>query len=121
MDAEFKATPGFLNSTLTVRRATSIARSGQTETLGAAVVFACYAEKKSRYVEGENATRVTEHFHVVDAVDVAASALLVLRDTDMFWIEGDDATKLALANKPKQVEAKKDPETGVLSHYEVIL
>ena len=122
MDAELK--DGMLMSTINVRRATALSRSGATETLAAAVPLAAYEEIDRAYVpQGpQGAQRVTEHVLVIDAADVAASALspAVLFDTDRFWIEGHDPANGSFGKKGKVISYK-DPSTQALSHYEVIL
>ncbi len=120
MDAELR--DGMVMSTLTVRRPSAISRSGATETLGAAVTFDAYGEVRDVFmgIGDTGAQRVTQHLFIVDALDVVASALVDLKDTDRFWIEGSDPSNAAFGKKPK-LAAFKDPDTQEISHYEVRL
>lgn len=121
MDAELRE--GMLMSTIHVRRPTSPSRSGASENLGDPVTLTAYGEVRRRWKPSSaGGERVTEHFFVVDALDVAASALApALLDSDRFWIEGHDPAKVGFGRKPDKLVDYKDPDTQAVTHWEVSL
>lgn len=118
MDYDLRA---LLTSSITVRRATAKTRT-MSETLGAPVTLPAYYETRVRHVPSSTGVeRVTVSTCVIDAADVAASALITLSNDDRFWPEGTDPTAAAFGRRPAAVTTFKDPDTGILSHYEVTL
>lgn len=118
MDAELRA---LLLHTVTVRRATAKSRT-MSETLGDPVSFPAYFETRVKHVPSSTGVeRVTVSTCVIDAADVAASVLATLTNDDRFWPEGADSTQAVFGRRPAAITTFKDPDTGVLSHYEVTL
>ena len=118
IDADLKA---LFNGTLKVRRPVP-SRSGSSETLGSEVSLSAFVEPRTEYRPGSQPERVTVHFVIVDDADVAASALVTLRETDRYWINGELSSNLALGKKGRIEGPFTNPERVTeKTHWEVTL
>lgn len=118
IDPDLKA---LFNGTLRVRRPVP-SRSGSSETLGTEVALSAFIEPRTEYRPGSQPERVTVHFAIVDAADVAASSLVTLRETDRYWINAEVTSNLGLGKKGRVEGPFTNPEnTSENTHWEVTL
>ena len=109
-----------LTSTIVVRRAQAVGRYMEGLSFGDAVPFPAYVEhKQRRSMDGAGTVVETYSVVVLDVADVAASTLSTITRDDFFWVGDIDFDNMDKGKKPSNINVFRDPETTLISHYEV--
>ena len=101
-----------LNKTIHVAQVAGYSPGG-TETLGTPVPVKAYVEVMVN-TQGSNLGSERTTTHLVITEDQIST-------DDRIWLPGLDPTNAAFSRQPDSVDAFNDPETGAVSHYEVVI